>query len=431
MAECSVCCEKINLQNHKKVNCPFCDFTSCRTCVQTYLLSISIDPHCMQCKNLWSREVIDDSCTKSFRNTKLKVHRENILFEREKCLMPDTQPFVAQVIQSRKIAKEITEIYEKISEFNEHIRSLERVKQRLDGGEIAPTAEKREFIRKCPVSECKGFLSSRWKCQICENNICQHCNEKDEGDQHTCDPGNVETVALLKKDTKPCPKCGTMIFKISGCAQMWCPDCHTAFDWNTMKIELGRIHNPHYYEFKKGQSANPAREQGDIPCGGLPDMHEIVKYKKMEPVYHIYAIHRLASHILYNEIPHLGLDRNQELENRQLRVKYMLNEFSEEIVKTVLQKNEKAREKRRDILNVIRMFSDVLCDFMRQLVVGQLDIMDFYENAQNLRHYANNSFENIFKRYNCSTPYISLEWNYSNHHKFTLHRPQPQPIVVV
>lgn len=417
MADCLVCYEKLNLQNHKKVNCSFCDFISCRTCVQTYLLSISIDPHCMNCKNLWNREVIDQACTKLFRNTKLKNHRENILFEREKCLMPDTQPFVAQIIRTRKISKEIHEIYNKIQEFHLVIRRLEASKHSI--GELNQVVEKREFVRKCPVTDCKGFLSSRWKCQICENNICAHCNEiKEDNIEHVCDQNNVETVNLLKKDTKPCPSCGTMIFKISGCAQMWCPDCHTAFDWNTMKIELGRIHNPHYYEFKKNNQ-NTNRELGDIPCGGLPTIGELSRYRTHE---HVFKIHRLVTHILFNELPFLI--NNQE-NNQNIRIKYMLNEITEDAMKHHLQKIEKSREKKRDITNVIRMFSDVISDFMRQLVLKELNIDDFVTNVINLRNYVNLSFETIYNRYNCSTPYINDIWVYSKFKK------KHQQVVVV
>ncbi len=86
----------------------------------------------------------------------------------------------------------------------------------------ATSEEKKTFVRKCPVTDCRGFLSSRWKCDLCKNYVCPDCNEIKNGDDHVCDPNAVETINLLKKDTKPCVKCGTMIFKISGCSQMWC-----------------------------------------------------------------------------------------------------------------------------------------------------------------------------------------------------------------
>ena len=85
---CDVCCEKLNKTKHKKVECPFCDLVTCRTCTQKYILSLSDDPHCMKCKNEHSREFIDTFCTVLFRARDLKNHRENILFERERARMP-------------------------------------------------------------------------------------------------------------------------------------------------------------------------------------------------------------------------------------------------------------------------------------------------------------------------------------------------------
>jgi hypothetical protein len=428
MTECSVCCEKINVSNHKKVTCPFCDFNSCRTCVQTYLLTLSSDPHCMGCKNLWSREVIDGACTKVFRDTKLKKHRETILFEREKCLLPQAQEAASRVIQARNVDKNMKEIQEQIIGLNRQIIALANHKNvLLYGNPRNPEpAEKREFVRKCPVEECRGFLSTRWKCQICENNICPDCNEIKEDGTHACDPNNVETVALLKKDTKPCPKCGTMIFKISGCSQMWCPDCHTAFDWNTMRIETGRIHNPHYYEFQRtGKMAG--REHGDIPCGGMPSIQEILNFYNIRvdrysnrmtakdamanpAIDELLRIHRLVSHIQNYE---LQFRQEPGMNNQTLRVQYLLHEISEEQMKVVLQKNEKAREKLRDRNNLIRMFADVVGDLFRQLILKTISQQECLDNILSLREYTRNAFSIIHKRYSCSTDWISDNWEFT------------------
>jgi len=56
----------------------------------------------MQCKNAWNREFIDQACTKTFRNNELKKHRENILFEREKCLLPEAQQ---ELVRRREIVR--------------------------------------------------------------------------------------------------------------------------------------------------------------------------------------------------------------------------------------------------------------------------------------------------------------------------------------
>ena len=65
---------------------------------------------------------------------------------------------------------------------------------------------------KCPIENCNGFLNEDWVCGICENKICKHCMEKEE-EGHVCKESNIETVKLLKKDSKPCPKCGEFINK--------------------------------------------------------------------------------------------------------------------------------------------------------------------------------------------------------------------------
>ena len=103
MSTCGVCCEKFNKINHKKVECPSCDLSSCRSCSQRYILSSFEDPHCMGCKTPWNREFVDSFCTKYFRNTELKRRREVVLFEREKARMPETQPEVERILQMRKL----------------------------------------------------------------------------------------------------------------------------------------------------------------------------------------------------------------------------------------------------------------------------------------------------------------------------------------
>ena len=101
----------------------------------------------------------------------------------------------------------------------ESYRELERLRH---GGDIVVGEAPKKFVRKCPTEVCKGFMNEDWFCGLCDRHFCEHCNEQ-LGEGHTCDPDAVKTMELLKKDTKPCPKCGTMIQKLSGCAQMWCP----------------------------------------------------------------------------------------------------------------------------------------------------------------------------------------------------------------
>jgi hypothetical protein len=277
--------------------------------------------------------------------------------------------------------------------------------------QAAPT-EKRKFIRKCPVTDCRGFLSSQWKCEVCENKICHECNEI-KNDEHTCLPENVETMKLLKKDTKPCPKCGTMIFKISGCAQMWCPDCHTAFNWNTMVIEKGVIHNPHFFDFQRLGGA-VARNPGDIPCGGIPTAQDLYKACNLDvrrwrgfappETKCIFDFCQLVTHLERVEMN----NRRAEENNLELRLKYLSNDLSEDGYKNILQKNEKAREKTRDINNIIDMFVHTGSDILRQFVNKDLSVEQIKEIIENLINYSNDTLQVISKRYSCVVPQINI-----------------------
>ena len=64
---------------------------------------------------------------------------------------------------------------------------------------------------------------------------------------------------LIKKSTKNCPKCAVPIYKISGCDQMYCTECHIAFSWRTGEIDNGTIHNPHYFQYQR-EIANTLNE---------------------------------------------------------------------------------------------------------------------------------------------------------------------------
>jgi hypothetical protein len=358
----------------------------------------------MACKKEWNRDFVDSTCTKVFCNGRLKAHRENILFERQRCMMPSTQPLVERELRLREaLAVEATMMAQAVV-LQKDIQSHRNL---IDSIRYTPVnrAEKREFVRKCPVENCKGFLSTQWKCGVCSHHICKDCNEiKVEG--HVCDPGNKATVELLNKDTKPCPKCGTMIFKISGCSQMWCPDCHVVFDWRTLQIETGIIHNPHFYEFQRNVAGGGGRNVGDIPCGGLPSIREIRDMNiQNDIITKIFGIHRLVGHVEAYELRWLDRDV-RDRDHAPLRVRYMLNEISEATFKSSIQKIEKKIMKDRAVRDLMRMFVNTTSDVLRQMVVGEIDHNETIRIVDGIVDYFNMHMNGIKKRFNQTTKVI-------------------------
>lgn len=371
----------------------------------------------MKCKTAWNREFVDSFCTRYFRNTEYRKHREEVLFKREELLMPETQPEVERILNMRRLNEILRVQKQRLIELHAiHLRSEEDVinlrnhpeiltiyrnmenvyrhLERLRQGVQSTMTEPRRFIHKCPTENCKGFLSENRFCGICSNYFCEKCNDVNS-ENHVCNPDTVKTMELLKRDSKSCPKCGILIHRTDGCAQMWCTSCHCTFNWRTGEIDNGRIHNPHFIQFKR--KMNTSREHGDIPCGGIPSFRELREHRATEKILQ-YAI------IVYEtDRLHLYLDTRPP-DNLNLRIGYMLNDMSKEEFKNILQRQEKFIDKVRDMSNIYEMIIHTGGDILRQYIINP-ERHDYYVSVlQGIVDYSNTVFMNIRKRYNCNLP---------------------------
>ena len=278
--DCDICCEPFTKQVRKKIDCGNCDLKVCAACVKHYLLSKK-DAHCMGCKMGWT-DAFCDEVLGGFMHGTYRHHTKELLWEMEKARMPETMPAVERVIKLRKMKVEEREMSKKVEEarqiYNNLMDMQRELKRNIDNGNVDGSSKaemekkKKEFIRACPVAGCTGFLSSQWKCGVCETWTCKECMEiigKDKEAEHTCNPDVLASAQLLKKETKPCPSCSAAIFKISGCDQMWCTQCKVPFSWKTGLKVSGTIHNPHYYQWQRQNGGN-VQNPGAIACGGLP-----------------------------------------------------------------------------------------------------------------------------------------------------------------
>lgn len=460
MTDCSICCESFNKSNRLKINCKTCSDDSivvCRSCAKRYILDQPTDPSCMVCKVEWDIEFLTENFTKVFVNKELKNHRENYLLEKQLALLPETQDFAEQLKEIDGLEKQKLMIYEKkrrleneLRKINIDIRQLDITIHRIKNQETTLSGKsKSEFIFKCPVENCNGFLNEKFECGICDNKICKHCMEI-KGENHECDEEKKETVKLLRQDTKPCPKCGQLIHKLpNGCDQMYCIKCHTAFSWRTGQLERGNIHNPEYYRWMRENGYSIPRNPLDIrydPCGNqLIDYHNLLRImrfyfpssqtntsryaypviKDYDQTVKIINMHRMCQHIT-----HLNNNFNQEnnieqTKLRHMRANYLLNKLTKLDFKRKLQmiekKNNKAK-KMNDIWNVLRL---VLIEYIGKISEfhetgtrekkwnvkrGCEIINEIIEESEKIRNYCNNSFSNIGKIFNMVHPGINKDW---------------------
>lgn len=283
--ECQICFDTYNKSTRNRVTCPSCGFEACRKCNETFILDPANHiPNCMNCHKEFQREFLVENFTLKFVSKDWKEHRERLILQKERALLPTRQPVAEMVRRKDVLTKECNTILEKINALRmEHYNKTDeknRIERRIRlgpaAGDVVGSAAKREnttFVRPCPntAANCRGFLSTQWKCNLCNMWACKDCHEMKGPAQdtpHECNPDNLASAKLIDAETRACPKCGARVYKISGCNQMFCTACNDcAFDWVTGRIETV-IHNPHYYEFQRQRNGGQApRVAGDILCG--------------------------------------------------------------------------------------------------------------------------------------------------------------------
>ena len=479
--ECSVCCELFNKSTRVPIVCGFCpstNFKSCMSCVKRYLFETTQNAHCMNCRHEWSRVFLYSWLPKVWLNNEYKKRRQDLIEELERSMMPSTQPYVEIELDKRKIKNiliKIGEIKQRLyytdSYTDMHLElEIDRVKYehrynvlsheiRLKEQELNKKSSdtyRAKFVRQCPMDECKGFLSTAWKCGLCNTKVCSKCHEPktqddaeegEEGEEregehhetlhhaeetktntsnskHICKPENLETAKLLNRDSKTCPNCASLIFKISGCDQMFCTQCHTAFSWTTGKIETRIIHNPHYFEYLRDISNGNEipRNPLDNPCADIMPDGEAFNRDMIEYIYrktsHIPAMEyfgvkrqvfviinrviRLCNHIVTY---HFVFD-NLINQNLDLRIQYMMNTINIEKFKTQLQQREKQRDKSREFDLIFRTYviaaRDILFNFVNLDSVDEQVLKQHHmiTELQHLHAYINECFKKLIPIYN-------------------------------
>ena len=423
---CTICADTYTDFKRKKVKCGMCEFECCKECVQTYLLGQSADPHCMSCKKKWDREFLYENLGNGFVNGTYKKHKKDLLFEIEKSKIPGTMPRVEDFVQIDKnmekikyIDKETEEIRKYLSKLNNTKYNLQLEIQSLRRGNTKKKA--RDFKHHCPVEDCKGFVSKQWKCAVCSTWACSKCHQvigSNQNDPHVCKQSDIDSVEAIKKSTKPCPTCSVPIQKSVGCNQMWCTQCHVAFDWKTGEIQNGVIHNPHFFE---AQRMGMVRAPGDNVCGGIPNWREWDKairiiyrnlavfgdkssesakrtaFIQMAPITYRYAGENID--IIANLRG--DLTRNTGPAMEEIRIQFIMGNIDEKKYKTRIGTMDTAREKKQAMLDVLEIYNTVMIENM-QYIVAELESYHWVSNNSAglpLESTHIKSIEKIYKRF--------------------------------
>jgi hypothetical protein len=269
---CPVCADTYTAIIRKKIICKYCNKDACSKCIEQYLLGRTEDAHCLHCRVNYNDTSLHEICTKTYLNQTYFRHRQEILMSRERANLPALQDAAVQERKNRdrysviqKLKNEIKELkatkhvyaqdYNRVymvyhhklinkEDYSQERAQLDIIHEKEDTTRLSirtkqeeiqilrwprnndgvqeekKEEEKKKFVRRCMRSPCQGFLSTAWKCGICEWYTCSKCfavKGETHDTVHECKKEDLDTAELLRADSKPCPNCGEFINKSSGC----------------------------------------------------------------------------------------------------------------------------------------------------------------------------------------------------------------------
>jgi len=278
IGECSICVEEMT--KNDIISCNVCSSSSCKNCFKRFILDHGFNSNCMHCKTKVSREFIIQNLDEDWLKNEYKDFRKKNLFMIEKGKFPETQPAANIYMKAKDIVTKLP--FDPVSgQFKGNVINFNKYTQQfnvfndanlciMDYGlgwedhnfETGIRNENRSLKKtiKCPYNNCSGIIpltgEDELMCAMCYGNVCSKCQESLHSthlSDHKCNENTVKTINDLRENTRSCPTCAISIFKIEGCDQMFCTQCHTTFSWNTARIERGFQHNPHYLDWVREQ----------------------------------------------------------------------------------------------------------------------------------------------------------------------------------
>lgn len=445
MAECSVCIEVFNKRDRKPVTCLKCQYIACTACYKRYILESINHAQCISCKNEFTDDFLYDNFTKTFINNEYNEHIVNLLLEEEKALIPNTMNLVDNKREVRKMRLELNllksekeyklselerKIIEITTEYDPKITSLNNLIYTMNSDNAPVNINNFKFEKKCIKNDCNGYLSTRWKCAVCEMYVCNLCH-MEKLDNHVCNQDDVDTVTQIKKDSKPCPKCQSLIFKIDGCNIMFCTQCATSFCWRTGEIKIREQdrHNPHYFQWLREKKNTVTTTQQDNNCldigyGSLLEVfkrwnvfrHRGDKIKDFDEKCRLLSsVKRNLDHI--RDVYVHPVQTNVFDINVKNRIEFIMSEITQDEFHTKIRLMNKKNKKQTHINNVYNTFinasNDIIVNFVNTVPLKefeghqkQFDV--FVSEMINLIKYINESLLSVYKRYNNTVHYISV-----------------------
>jgi len=376
-----------------------------------------------ECNQAWSLEYLSGYFPKSFFQKEYKERMKDIIFDREIAMIPATQesdlftrcriqksyggtilniPFVPMnAFQRQEIMVEIRMdvILQYFPRIREQLISSLVVDSLIPWSETALNENHQKLIRYirkklAPIISVLGnkekpkggYTGHRFHCQvpncagICTKSIClvcltAHCPDCEEipKEDHKCDPDTIKALSMIRLTSKPCPNCSTMIHKYQGCQQMFCVQCKTRFDWETLKIytpDARFFHNPHELPRPNQRPDEQPLPEANLCHQGLSnEVHSFynVSQEDREDLNEVQKYYRL-----YTSMTHKIETANHTRNNDDLRIKYILGLIGKTRFRTEIYRRWRSDQIRFEEVPILHAFMTLLGDELSRTVSARI-----------------------------------------------------------
>ena len=163
-------------------------------------------------------EFLRGCLSRTFMDKTYKEHQKGALIAEAEARLGEHQEYARRQIETEKLQTTLSEAKRRLKEakayyqqcqddFFAHVRFV-------NGHSGAPRQERGEFFMACPSHDCRGKLSTAYKCGLCEHFFCPDCH-KDKGLDRNTEPGKKRNTAATIRCWRPsrllCPNsCGNL-----------------------------------------------------------------------------------------------------------------------------------------------------------------------------------------------------------------------------
>ena len=416
---CTLCTEE--MIDNDRIICPYCSVEVCEPCFQYSLTMELRTPHCIYCKKHYTLEFILSNNAIEWCKKTFLPYMGNLLLEMEMKKIPQFMEPYKMLIQVRVLKSEFNTLkkqYKKNTDSQEWIdqsstlsNQINNLENKLYFKDVKTRNKKKEekivIIMPCPMENCKGYISDKYVCHLCDQEICNACFQaKSNPNDHQCKRDDIKSATIIHESSKPCPNCYVAIFKISGCNQMFCTHCHTVFDWETLEIDKGAVHNVHYFEWLTS-SKNDTLTQESMACGTIEDVYQALKVQMHHLYLHseklFYLLHGLNGYMdsifFFNRVVHGELIPyyNRKIDNCDKYIfDYLDDNISEKSWKKKLISNALQNEFINHLIQILEVYELVSADFLRQLSFQYEQLVEYSFVEEKLQEFT--SFKTHFDK---------------------------------